>query len=100
MEILGCGMVHPNVFELSGVNNKTLKGFAFGMGIERLSMLKYGMPDLREFYESNLKWLHHYGFSFLKPLISVGGKMKFTIGWLKDYLEFDSSIHDLCNKLN
>ena len=66
MEILGCGMVHPNVFELSGVNNKTLKGFAFGMGIERLSMLKYGMPDLREFYESNLKWLHHYGFSFLE----------------------------------
>ncbi len=66
MEILGCGMVHPNVFELSGVNNKKLKGFAFGMGIERLSMLKYGMPDLREFYESNLKWLHHYGFSFLE----------------------------------
>ena len=65
MEILGCGMVHPNVLKVSGVDDKKLKGFAFGMGIERLSMLKYGMPDLRDFYDSNIKWLSHYGFSFL-----------------------------------
>ena len=48
MEILGCGMVHPNVLKMSGVEDENLKGFAFGMGIERLSMLKYGMPDLRD----------------------------------------------------
>ena len=66
MEILGCGMVHPNVFKMSGVKEKNLKGFAFGMGIERLAMLKYGMPDLRNFFESDLRWLKHYGFSFFE----------------------------------
>ena len=66
MEILGCGMVHPNVLKMSGVDDDQLKGFAFGMGIERLSMLKYGMPDLRDFYDSNINWLSHYGFSFLE----------------------------------
>ncbi len=63
MEILGCGMVHPEVFRMSGVDEK-LSGFAFGMGIERLAMLKYGMPDLRDFFDGDLKWLEHYGFSF------------------------------------
>ena len=66
MEILGCGMVHPNVLKMSGVDDDQLKGFAFGMGIERLSMLKYGMPDLRNFYDSNINWLSHYGVSFLE----------------------------------
>ena len=66
MEILGCGMVHPNVFKMSEVKEKNLKGFAFGMGIERLAMLKYGMPDLRNFFESDLRWLKHYGFSFFE----------------------------------
>ena len=66
MEILGCGMVHPNVFKMSGVDDDQLKGFAFGMGIERLAMLKYGMPDLRNFFEGDLRWLNHYGFSFLE----------------------------------
>ena len=65
MEILGCGMVHPEVFKMSGVDSSA-KGFAFGMGIERLSMLKYGMPDLRDFFEGDLKWLEHYGFSFFE----------------------------------
>ena len=65
MEILGCGMVHPEVFNLSGISQKNIKGFAFGMGIERLAMLKYGMPDLRKFFEGDLRWLNHYGFSFL-----------------------------------
>ena len=66
MEILGCGMVHPNIFKISNVDNgDQISGFAFGMGVERLAMLKYGMPDLRHFYENNLKWLNNYGFSFL-----------------------------------
>ena len=65
MEILGCGMVHPQVLEMSGVN-EDVRGFAFGMGIERLAMLKYGMPDLRDFFENDLKWLEHYGFNFFE----------------------------------
>ncbi len=65
LEILGCGMVHPNVFAKVGIEKK-LSGFAFGVGIERLAMLKYGMPDLRNFYDSDLRWLNHYGFSFLE----------------------------------
>jgi len=60
---LGCGMVHPNVFKLSNFENKSATGFAFGIGIERLAMLKYGMPDLRNFFENDIRWLHHYGFS-------------------------------------
>lgn len=63
MEILGCGMVHPEVFRMAKVDTD-VTGFAFGMGIERLAMLKYGMPDLRDFFDSDLKWLTHYGFSF------------------------------------
>ena len=51
MEILGCGMVHPNVLKCLVLDDEKLKGFAFGMGIERLSMLKYGMPDLSDFYD-------------------------------------------------
>ena len=65
MEILGCGLVHPEVFRMSGVK-QDVTGFAFGMGIERLAMLKYGMPDLRDFFDSDLKWLEHYGFSFFE----------------------------------
>ena len=63
LEILGCGMVHPKVIENCGLDPKVHRGFAFGMGIERVAMLKYGIPDLRMFYESDLKWLDHYGFS-------------------------------------
>ncbi len=65
MEILGCGMVHPEVFKMSGIDQNST-GFAFGMGIERLAMLKYGMPDLRDFFDGDLKWLEHYGFSFFE----------------------------------
>jgi phenylalanyl-tRNA synthetase alpha chain len=63
LEILGCGMVHPNVFKHCNLNDDNFTGFAFGMGIERLSMLKYGMPDLRDFFEGDINWLQHYGFS-------------------------------------
>jgi phenylalanyl-tRNA synthetase alpha chain len=62
LEILGCGMVHPKVLRACNIDPAEYQGFAFGMGIERISMLKYGIPDLRTFYESDLRWLRHYGF--------------------------------------
>ncbi len=62
LEILGCGMVHPNVLINSKVNPSKYQGFAFGIGIDRLAMLKYGIKDLRSFFECNYKWLNHYGF--------------------------------------
>ena len=65
MEILGCGMVHPNVLSNCGVDPEKYQGFAFGMGIDRLAMLKYGMPDLRDFFSGDARWIEHYGF---KPL--------------------------------
>jgi phenylalanyl-tRNA synthetase alpha chain len=62
LEILGSGMVHPQVLKNCGIDPAEYQGFAFGMGIERVAMLKYGIPDLRTFYESDLRWLRHYGF--------------------------------------
>jgi phenylalanyl-tRNA synthetase alpha chain len=62
LEILGSGMVHPQVLKNCGIDPAEYQGFAFGMGIERIAMLKYGIPDLRTFYESDLRWLRHYGF--------------------------------------
>ena len=73
LEILGCGMVNPKVLENCGVDPETYQGFAFGMGVERLAMLKYGIPDLRTFYETDLRWLKHYGFSALDVPSVVGG---------------------------
>jgi phenylalanyl-tRNA synthetase alpha chain len=73
LEILGCGMVHPNVLEMCGVDSKRYQGFAFGMGAERVSMLKYGIPDGRAFFESDLRWLRHYGFAPLDIPSLVGG---------------------------
>ena len=73
MEILGCGMVNPNVLTNVGYDNKKYQGFAFGMGIERIAMLKYGIPDLRTFYDSDLRWMRHYGFlPFDAPSIHAG----------------------------
>lgn len=63
MEILGSGMVHPKVLTAAGVNPDEMQGFAFGMGIDRIAMLKYGIPDLRAFFDSDLRWLRHYGFA-------------------------------------
>jgi phenylalanyl-tRNA synthetase alpha chain len=62
LEILGCGMVHPRVLTAAKVDPEQWQGFAFGMGIDRLAMLKYGIPDLRAFFESDIRWLRHYGF--------------------------------------
>ena len=68
LEILGCGMVHPNVLKNCGIDPNEYQGFAFGMGIERIAMLKYGIPDLRTFFESDLRWLRHYGFGPLETV--------------------------------
>ncbi len=73
LEILGCGMVHPRVLEAVGLDPETWQGFAFGMGLDRLAMLKYGIADLRAFFESDLRWLRHYGFAALDvPSLAAG----------------------------
>jgi phenylalanyl-tRNA synthetase alpha chain len=73
LEILGCGMVHPKVLEMSGIDPTRYQGFAFGMGIERIAMLKYGIPDLRTFFEADVRWLRHYGFGALDVPTTYGG---------------------------
>ena len=73
MEILGSGMMHPKVLAAAGVDPDQWQGFAFGMGIDRIAMLKYGIPDLRAFFESDLRWLRHYGFSALDVPDLAGG---------------------------
>ncbi|MFZ5711107.1 MAG: phenylalanine--tRNA ligase subunit alpha [Pseudomonadota bacterium] len=73
LEILGSGMVHPRVLRAAGVDPDEWQGFAFGMGIDRIAMLKYGIPDLRAFFESDLRWLRHYGFAALDlPTLAAG----------------------------
>ncbi len=72
LEILGCGMVNPIVLENCNIDSKKYQGFAFGMGIERLSMLKYGISDLRSFFDLNYRWLDHYGFSFIDSQTKSG----------------------------
>lgn len=67
LEILGCGMVHPNVLRNCGIDPDEYQGFAFGMGVDRLAMLKFGIPDLRTMFESDTRWLGHYGFDPLDP---------------------------------
>ncbi len=66
LEIMGCGMIHPNVLKNCNIDPNEWQGFAFGVGVERLAMLKYGIPDLRTFFESDKRWLTHYGFSALE----------------------------------
>jgi phenylalanyl-tRNA synthetase alpha chain len=73
MEILGSGMVHPNVVRAGGYDPDRYQGYAFGMGIDRIAMLKYGIPDLRAFFEADLRWLRHYGFAAVaKPTLAEG----------------------------
>lgn len=73
LEILGCGMVHPNVLRACGIDPDIYQGFAFGLGIDRLAMLKYGIPDLRNMFESDVRWLEHFGFeAFFAPSITSG----------------------------
>lgn len=73
MEILGCGMMHPNVIASGGLDPEKYQGFAFGLGVERLAMLKYGMPDLRPFFDGEPHWSRHYGFAALEtPTLARG----------------------------
>ncbi|PHK95755.1 phenylalanine--tRNA ligase subunit alpha [Pseudoroseomonas rhizosphaerae] len=73
LEILGSGMVHPKVLANCGIDPREWQGFAFGMGIERITMLKHGIPDLRPFYESDVRWLRHYGAPVLSPATLAEG---------------------------
>jgi phenylalanyl-tRNA synthetase alpha chain len=73
LEILGCGMVHPNVIRSGGLDPDRYQGFAWGMGIDRIAMLKYGMPDLRAFFDADVRWLNHYGFRPLDIPTLYGG---------------------------
>ncbi len=69
LEILGSGMVHPRVLANAGIDAREWQGFAFGMGVERIAMLKHGIPDLRPFFESDIRWLRRYGFDPLAPVM-------------------------------
>ena len=73
LEILGSGMVHPKVLQNAGIDPNEWQGFAFGIGIDRIAMLKYGIPDLRAFFDSDLRWLRHYGFASLYVPTLHGG---------------------------
>ena len=73
LEILGCGMVHANVLRHCGIDPDEYQGFAWGMGIDRIAMLKYGMPDLRPFFDADVRWLNHYGFRPLDIPTLAGG---------------------------
>ncbi len=73
LEILGSGVVHPNVIAAGGLDPERYQGFAFGVGLDRLAMLKYGIPDLRAFFEADLRWLRHYGFASLDVPTLAGG---------------------------
>lgn len=73
IELLGCGMVHPNVLKNCGLDPDTYQGFAFGCGIDRFAMLKYGIPDIRSFFDADMRWIKHYGFLPLDiPTITSG----------------------------
>ena len=76
LEILGCGMVHPNVLKNTKVDHKKFQGYAFGIGIDRLAMLKYGINDLRAFFECDYRWLNHYGFDPLDVPTNYRGLSK------------------------
>ena len=73
LEILGCGMVHPNVLRACGIDPDVYQGFAWGMGIDRIAMLKYGINDLRQMFESDVRWINHYGFKPLDVPTLAGG---------------------------
>ena len=76
LEVLGCGMVHPNVLKNVKIDTKKYQGFAFGIGIDRLAMLKYGINDLRAFFETDYRWLRHFGFDPLDVPTNYRGLSK------------------------
>jgi len=71
--VLGSGTVHPKLLYAGVIDTNEWQGFAFGMGIDRIAMLKYGIPDLRAFFDSDLRWLRHYGFASLDVPTIRGG---------------------------
>ncbi len=73
LELGGSGMVHPKVLEMCGIDSERYQGFAFGFGVDRMAMLKYGAPDLRPFFDSDLRWLRHFGFAALDLPTLDGG---------------------------
>jgi phenylalanyl-tRNA synthetase alpha chain len=73
LELGGSGMVHPRVLENCGIDSRCYQGFAFGFGLDRMAMLKYAIPDIRSFFESDLRWLKHYGFAALDVPTLDGG---------------------------
>lgn len=73
LEVLGCGMVHPNVLKNVDIDTEEYRGFAFGMGLERFAMLKYGIKDLRKFFEGDKRWLDHYNFRYFDIPTLAGG---------------------------
>ena len=76
LEILGCGMVHPNVLKNAKIDSSKYQGYAFGVGVDRLAMLKYGINDLRSFFESDVRWLEHFGFNANDIPTNYGGLAK------------------------
>ena len=68
---MGCGMVHNKVLKYSKVDTSKYQGFAFGLGVERLAMLKYGISDLRSFFDSDIKWLNNFGFSIFESIEKI-----------------------------
>ena len=79
LEILGSGMVHPRVLANCGIDPREWQGFAWGMGVERIAMLKHGIPDLRPFFESDIRWLRHYGFNPLAPTMLHEGRVSHEV---------------------
>jgi phenylalanyl-tRNA synthetase alpha chain len=73
LEILGCGMVHANVLRNCGIDPDVHQGFAWGMGLDRIAMLKYGLPDLRDLFDADVRWIDHYGFKPLEAPTLAGG---------------------------
>ena len=92
MEILGCGMVHPNVMTQLRARSRRIQGFAWGMGIDRIAMLKYGMPDLRAFFEADVRWLSHYGFRPL-DLPTLAGGLSSSLCCARTEIRADDEIH-------
>lgn len=86
LEILGCGMVNPRVIEACNLDSTKYQGFAFGCGIDRLAMLKYGMTDLRAFFDADLRWLKHYGFRYLDMPTIAGGYPHEVHHWMAERL--------------
>jgi phenylalanyl-tRNA synthetase alpha chain len=73
LEILGCGMVHANVLRNCGIDPEAYQGFAWGLGLDRIAMLKYGLPDLRDLFDADLRWIDHFGFKPLDIPTLAGG---------------------------